>query len=668
MSILRSLRSYLPFLGLILFCTSALAQRSTSKPIDLDRELRPKVAPNRANSYYHFALSKLAEHEGNLAMALAEMQNALDYNPDSASINMELAYLSEKSGSISDAIDHAVEAARLDPDLPDPHWLLANIYYPQEGGATAKEGITKAIQELEKIRQLAPKDERVYAALGEAYFKLNQPDKAIQAYEQYQSMASGTDKGYQEIAKYYASTGKEEKAIEYCLKGLEAQPDSPESLWLLSQLYGKLNKDKEAVPVYRKLLGIMGDNLRIKEQFAATLIEANQSGEAAGLLQEVLKAAPGEMKAKVLLGRAQMDLHQYSEAIETLQSVMKSAPASTDAVDAAYYLGIAYERSGEYNEAAKTFAGLLENPAVNSEEIKSNKILFQQRLAYVYEELKENQKAIAVYQEMVKAEPKATSGLVNAYRVDKQYDKALSLGKQYYEKNPDDIRMGVVYARTLADAGKSKEGIELLTKLLQSNPSNIDIYLNLSGLYIKDKRYSEAEKLLRSADESKLKDDEDKERLKFQLAAIYEKQKNFDRAEMLIKEVLKTKPDNAEALNYIGYMLADRGVRLDEAMKYVKEALALEPHKGEYLDSLGWAFFKLNDMGNAEKYLLEAASIIKNDPTIEDHLGDFYFKAGNFEKAQDFWKKSISLGTEEDDIQKVRRKLDSIQEKIRKKK
>jgi tetratricopeptide (TPR) repeat protein len=269
---------------------------------------------------------------------------------------------------------------------------------------------------------------------------------------------------------------------------------------------------------------------------------------------------------------------------------------------------------------------------------------------------------------MVKVEPNAVSGLIDAYRVDRQFDKALLLGKQSFEKSPEDIKVAIAYARTLSDTGKGKEGAEILLKLLTTNSSSIDIYLYLSAIYMQDKRYSEAEKLLRGVKDQKLEGDADKERLKLQLATVYEKQKSFDRAESLIKEILKSKPDSAEALNYIGYMLADRGVRLDEAVKYVQEALIIDPRNGAYLDSLGWALFKLNDLKNAEKYLLEADSIVKDDPTIVDHLGDLYFKTGDFQKAQDFWNKSIQLGTEQEDKEKVRHKLESLQDKLRKQK
>jgi tetratricopeptide (TPR) repeat protein len=668
-------RSFLPVFGLMTLCAPIFAQRA-SKPIDLDRELRKEVTPDRAASYYHYSLAKLNEDRGNLPSALSEMETALDYSPDSSLLNMELAYLYEKSGRGRDAIYHAEEAIRLDPKSPDPHWFLAHLYYPQEGGAADDPGLAKAIQELEKIRDLSPKDERIYDALGEAYFKAKQPEKAIQSYEKYQSLAASSDKGYQEIAKYYANAGKEDKSVEYCLKALEANPNSAETLFLLAQIYAKQNKDKEAVPLYRKLLDVLGNNPQIspgvKQQLASSLIEANQSKEAVGLLNEVLKQNPDNNRAQMLLVRAYIESRQFSEALAILQPIIKSNPDAREGMEAQFYTATIYEKKREYAEAIKIFTALLENPLVKSEDAKDNRRMFQEHLIMNYEEMRDFKKVISIYQEMVKIYPNAVPGLINTYRIDRQFDKALALGKQSYEKSPDDIRVAIAYARSLADAGKGKEGAEILAKMLQSNPASIDIYVHLSAIYMQDKRFSEAEKLLRGGEDKKFEDNEDNARLKIQLATVYEKQKYYDRAETLIKEVLKSKPNNADALNYIGYMLADRGVRLNEAMGYVKEALAIDPQNGAFLDSLGWAYFKLNDLGNAEKYLLEADAIVKDDPTIVDHLGDLYYKTGNFQKAQECWTRSIQVGTqtgtEKEDIEKVRHKLDSLQDKLRKKK
>jgi tetratricopeptide (TPR) repeat protein len=669
------IRCFVLCLGLMFVCASAYAQRGERvltppgppKSINLDKELEPAVATDRAASYYHYSLAKWYEDEGDLAKALSEMRTALRYNQNSPGVHLEIAALLEKSGNIQEAIENAEEAVRLDPQDPDPHWLLANVYFrPQESGASP-EGMQRAIKELERLTELTPRDERVYFALGGTYFAINNPEKAIAAFEKFQSLSTNADNGYREIARYYEHNGDEEKAIEYLSKGLKAQPDSPESLAMLAVLYSKQNKNKEAIPLYRKLMELTGNNLNVSRDLAAALVENGEYADAIKILDDLAKnpSLANDPNLQILRGKTLFGLRKYSEALSVFQSV---TDADLNALEARFYIGRVYEETGKYAEAAKIFDGLLDRSSSNPEEMRNNRLVFQQHLAANYLEMGSHDKAIAVYQEMAKTDPKrANPQLLNAYRVSKQFDKAISLGKDLYGKNTGDIEIGTIYARTLADAGKSREGADVLSKLLQSNPENIDIYVNLSQVYLQDKRYADAEKILLRA-EGKTTDSQNNERLKIQLAAVYERQKDFDRAESLFKEILKANPQNAVALNYIGYMLADRGVRLDEAVQYVQEALAIDPQNGAYLDSLGWAFFKLNDLENAKKFLLQADELVKDDATIDEHLGDLYFKTGDLQKAEEFWNRSVSMGTEQEDVQKVRRKLETLQDTLRKQK
>jgi tetratricopeptide (TPR) repeat protein len=674
---LRPLKRLQVFPVLMLACIAAPAQNAlqAQKPINLDKELEGQVATDRAASYYHFSLAKWYESNGDQVKALSEMQTALKYNQNSVAVHLELAaLLLEKTGNIREAVEHAEEAIRLDPQDPDPHWLLANIYFrPQQRGKAATESIQKAVRELEKLRELTPQDERIYYALGGAYLQLDEPEKAIEAYEKFQEGDTGSDSGYREIARYYDRKGDYSKAIEYLNKGLKIQPDSSESLLMLGSIYTRNGQSKEAIPVYKKLLEATKNNPAVKRQLAASFIEAGEYNEAISILKDLADATPSEPAAMILLGRAQIGARKLPEAIKTLQLIEAedSGANENQRTEARFYLGVAYEESRKYAEAAKIFSDLLDDLGPNPEEKNANYAVFQQHLAANYLEMRSFEKAIALYQEIAKADPKANLQLLNAYRISRLFDKAISFGKQLFEKDPNDVQIGVVYARTLADAGRAKEGAEILSGLLQSNHQNADIYVNLvvnlSQVYLQDKRYADAERVVRGAENRKL-GGESNERLRFQLAEVYERQKDFERAESIFKEILKTNPNNAEVLNYIGYMLADRGVRLEEAVRYVKEALVIDPNNGAYLDSLGWAFFKLNDLKNAEIYLLEADELVGNDPTIDEHLGDLYFKTGNLEKAKSFWMSSVKIGTVLEDIQKVRRKLEMLQETLQKQK
>lgn len=650
-----------------LMCSACLAAAVQQKakpqaPIDLDKALETPLPDDRAQSYYYFALAKWQEEQGNLDRALANMRTALRYDHKSVALRVELATLLLRTGRMQEAIETAQEAVRLAPKDPEPRWLLANIYLEPEGRGRrpGEESLLKAVAELEAMKEAAPDDERSYYLLGDIYFRLGKPEKAIEAYEKFQELAPGTDAGYLRIADYYERAGNEQKKVEYLRKAVDKNPDSPQSLQALAAAYARQNKDREAIPLLRKALELTNDNPMIKKQLAMSLVNAGEYKEAEPLLQELKKIDPGDGSTLVLLGRAQLGKREFAAAIDSFKAALKDDP---DFLEARFYLGTAYEQSGDLPAAVGVFSELVARSKEGSEEYKENRRVFQQHLASAYQEMGETAKAIALYEEMLKESSEPDVGvifhLINALRIDRQFSRALALGKQYHEKHPEDAGLTLVYARTLADAGKIREGADLLSKLLASDPSNLDTYINLSQIYLQGQRYAEAEQVLRRAEARDL----DRQRIRIQLASVYEKQKDYSRAESVLQQLLADDPGNAVALNFIGYMLADRGVRLEEAVRYIRDALAREPENGAYLDSLGWAYYKLNDLEKAEEYLLKAAERVKNDAVIYDHLGDLYAAKGDPVRAEEYWRKSLAHGTEPDEVKKVREKLERLKQK-----
>ncbi len=646
---------------------AAQVRPPAQNPVDLDKALQEKAVQDRAQSYYHYALSKWYDDEGDMSRALSEMQLAVRYNENESSVHVALADILARLNRMPEAMDEAQKASTLNPKDAEPHWVLATIYLrsgdASKGRPAALDIIRQAVKELEAMQEAAPKDQRAYFALGGCFMELGQPEKAIAAYERWQTLVPDSNQGYVTIAQYYERQGNQDKAIEYLRKAVEVQPDSVQTAAMLATMYAKAKREKDALPLYRKIIELTGGTPELKRQLASSLLNTGEFTEAADLLGELSKADPQDPGIRTMMARAQIGARQFSEAIDALKSLIASDP---DNVEPLFYLGSAYEQSGQPAEAAKIFSKLVDQAKSGSDELKSNLGIFQQNLAASYQDTGDNQKAIAIYEEMVKSDPSPRTYfmLVNAYRVDKQFDKALGIGKQQFEKNPKDDNLALVYARSLSDSGKTKEGAEILDRMLRGNPANLDFYINLSQIYVEARRFGEAEKVMRRAEEQKL----DKSRVKYQLATVYESQKDYEKAESLFKEILKENPKDGPTLNYFGYMLADRGVRLEEAVKLVQEALILEPNNPAYLDSLGWAFFKLNDLQKAEKYLLQAGDMEKRDPVIADHIGDLYSKSGNLEKAQEFYKRSLSIGGKPEDAQKVRAKLDKVQETLRKQK
>ena len=123
---------------------------------------------------------------------------------------------------------------------------------------------------------------------------------------------------------------------------------------------------------------------------------------------------------------------------------------------------------------------------------------------------------------------------------------------------------------------------------------------------------------------------------------MFDKQKKFADAEAAFRQVLARDPDNAPALNYLGYMLADRGERLDESVTLIKKALDVDPDNGSYLDSLGWAYYKGAKLDLAEMNLKRAADQLRTNSVIQDHYGDVLVKLGRYDEAVAAWTRALA--------------------------
>jgi len=207
---------------------------------------------------------------------------------------------------------------------------------------------------------------------------------------------------------------------------------------------------------------------------------------------------------------------------------------------------------------------------------------------------------------------------------------------------------------------------------LTGSADDLDVRERLGEMYVRLKRFKEADEQLSKAEALATKPDEKLE-MDYRRGEYYERQKMYDQAEAEFRKALTIDPHNPGVLNYLGYMLADQGEKLPEALKMIQEAVDLEPQNYAYLDSLGWAYFKTGQYPQAEENLRKAISRMNTDPTVLDHLGQVYEKTGNLKMAVAQWERSMteyahSLPADADpeDVQKVQHKLENARVKLAK--
>lgn len=258
--------------------------------------------------------------------------------------------------------------------------------------------------------------------------------------------------------------------------------------------------------------------------------------------------------------------------------------------------------------------------------------------------------------------------LANAQlRAGKIEDAAKTI-KEARRKFPESDSLLRLEANILTQLGRVDEAVSLLRSKIVNKTKQVSVpqslvpdflgHLTISDLYVQAGRGADAVVAARQALDLAQNDDMTKIGL-LALASAQNAAGNFREAEASIREVLKKEPENPTALNNLGYFLIERGERLPEALNLIKRAVAAEPDNASFLDSLGWAYFRMNQLADAERNLSEAARRNPNSATIQEHLGDVYDKQGKLEQAKTAWRKALTLLKQPAEILRVRAKIDN---------
>jgi tetratricopeptide (TPR) repeat protein len=333
------------------------------------------------------------------------------------------------------------------------------------------------------------------------------------------------------------------------------------------------------------------------------------------------------------------------------------------------------ESEGKLPDAINTLKAIVESTSHGGSEPGQKAVQAEllEHLAFLYRENEQWTQAIATYRQILDLDPdtggRAEAQIIDTYRAAKEMSKAQQEADSALKKYPDDRAVKAMHASLLADTGKTDQAIAE-TKSLFNGKDDRETWLSLAQIYEKTKNWTEMGKAIDQA-EKLANSKEEKTNIYFMRGAMYERMKKYDEAEAEFRKVLEIDPDNSSTLNYYGYMLADRNVRLDEAHTMIQKALDLEPNNGAFLDSMGWVYFRQNNLQQAEENLRRALQYMSTDPTVHDHLGDVYFHEGKIREAIGQWQASLKSyetslpgDIDQSDVAKVQKKLENAKVRL----
>ncbi len=626
----------------------------------------------RGDAYYNYTMGHIAEEmfestgrSEYATQAIGYYKKAYALDPASAVIGERLAEIYWKGQRTREAVQEAQEILKRDSNNLPTRRLLGRIYLRSLGdmGATVRIGggqpdgssadtpasqpelIKRAIEQYREIVRLDSSDTESALWLARLYRLQNSHDKAEEVLRGLLKEDPENEMAAEQLTQLLLDRGKSADAVAL-VEGIIGHASPSAALFdLLGDAYTQTKELAKAENAYRKAAELDPAEVSHLRGLGQTLLAEEKYQDALGVFQRLAEMEPDDADTYLRLAQIYRELKQPDQAEENLLKARQKAPGS---IEVTYNEAMLYESQGRYEDAIRVLSDAAAGIKNQANAVPSSRralaILYQQ-LGQLYREKQNFQAAIYSFEEMQRLgedeDRRARLLIMDTYRSAKDMPRALDAAKAALEKYPSDRAVLSSRALLMGENGQTDEAVKTLRTQLNGTAEDRDTYINIAQVYERGRRYKEAENAARLA-EALPGPPRDNEMVWFLLGAIYERQKLYDRAEEEFKRALAVNPKNAAALNYYGYMLGDLGIRLDEAGALVQRALAEEPNSGAYQDSLGWVYFKQNNLAQAETWLRKAAEHESHDPTIHSHLGDVYFRAGRKDLAATEWEKSLA--------------------------
>jgi len=640
---------------------------------------------DHATSYYHYALAhmyaELGASEGNRDYqnrAIENYKEAIKADPSAPMLSEELSDLYIQTGRLREAQTDAEAALKQNPNDLSARRLLARIFTRQIGdqqrNRVNEDMLKGAIEQYQKITEIDPKDVDSWLMLGRLQKVAQNSVDAEKSFQKALAVDPDNDDAMTNLALILFDRGENQAATDLLKKAAEKSP-SAESLLRLAGAYEQMRNFGLAADTLARALEMNPSNAgEIKRQLGQDLVFAQRFSDAEKVYQSLVEAEPGDAQSYLRLSQIYREMRDFNKAREAADKARAIEPND---VEIRYNDVAILESEGKTLDAIKTLQDILSTTRKNyyNQGERAARITLLERLAALQRDADQPDAAVDSYRQVAQLDQnmgaRTSAEIVETYHNARQFTKAEQEADAALKKWPDDRTLHVTHALLVAEMGKADAGASEVKKLLDGKTDR-DIDLTLAQVYDKGKKWSDMAKALDAA-EKLSSTQEEKESVWFMRGAMFERQKNVVAAEAEFRKVLAAEPDHASALNYVGFMLADRNMRLQEALGFIQKAVDKEPYNGAFLDSLGWVYYRMGRLSEAEDYLRRAVERTPHDPSLRDHLGEVLMKVSKTKEAVAQWELSLKeweasspAERETAEMNKVREKLDSAKVRLAK--
>lgn len=475
--------------------------------------------------------------------------------------------------------------------------------------------------------------------------------------------------------------GDFETAAVWLQDAIAQEPDNITYLLFLANIFVQQEKIEEAVNLYEEILKLDPENEPVNTRLGLLYSHLGEYDTAEQIFRDLLTRNPKSYFTTLSLARLLNQKVEYKEAT----TLYERALFLNWSKELAFEIGYLYSSNKDYEEALRIYTTITDNDKFDERGLLSRiqTLLDLNLLTEAHTELqhvrgfsKQPEKIDLIISKVYLQQENKEEAKKILKRLNKKSDAfearyMLALLAYHHEnysessKYVDQIPVSsdnfeettYLKVKILQKQHKTDEAIALLETYLQDEASNSPLfYALLSSLYVNQQDKEQALTTLHKGVSTYPKNHQ----LHFELGLLLEKSNRTQDALVEMRMVLVLQPDHADALNFIGYTLADKNMHLEEALSYIQHALELKPENGFIIDSLGWVYFRMGKFQDATEALEHAVSLEPNDPHIFDHLGDSYNALSETEKALKAYQKAYELFENKNKKSATKEKIDAI--------
>ena len=637
----------------------------------------------RSEAYFNFSMGHLyAEMAGSYGNRGEYVNKAIDYykqaltlDPASGVISQELAEFYLQAGQVERASEIATNLVKADDSNVNAHKLLARIYSRQAGdpeqGRVDQNILKQAIAEYQKVVQLDPKETESLSMLARMYRVTHDEASAEKTYRAILASDPNDSDALTGLAALFADRGDLTNAIAM-LKEAAQKGSDPRTIVTLAEFYEQNRQYNEAADTWQQALPLTNGNVRVRRAWAGDLYLAGRIDEALGAYKDLATEDPKNQEFQLRLA----DIYQRKRDYANAHTALNTARGIVNGPEVRYAEAQLLNAEGKTAEAVTILEVLLKETRKNaySDQERDARLGLLDSLARMQKTLGRTSDAIATFRQIPDLNPRLASRVavevIDVHASARDFKAARQEADDALKKFRGERPVIFAHAGLLSTMAQYDAAISELRALPDASEDR-DVLITIAQIQDKAKRFADERKTLDAA-EKLATSDQDKLAITFMRGAMFERDKNFDQAEQLFRRIIDNDPNNAGAMNYLGYMYADRNIKLDEAVRLIGKALDLDPGNPAYLDSLGWAHFRQNQLDKAVNELTEVLTRVANDPTIHDHLAEVYFKQGKFRDAVLQWQTAVEQmktaapsEQDTDELAKITKKLDGARSKAK---